>query len=482
MKRAFRAMQSFFFAPESPRILAAVRMAAGLVLFYESARHWLFAVELYSTSGPALPLYDVHIAGLPIPGAWGVIVLVSLQLAAFLTLTLGWHTRTSAAVAFVICLWLWPLDRAGTFAKYSVLAIHLLALLAFSGAGRCWAIDAILAPDESRIAPWPRRLLQFLVCCVYLGAAFTKVRTSGFSNGDLLTFSLLDEHWGAGSWGQYLAISPRLASLASQATMLLEFLFPFLVWVPQCRRVILAAAFAMHAGMGMLMHIGIFSPIMVTLLLSFLREEDFDLLAAFWHKLRRKSPATVQPSRAMVVDAIPAAAVSPARNAWRAWSWCGWALTWFVITGLATFVLWRFDGSEVFGNRAASPLREIPAAEAERRLVVQQPAYEDYFHRIEPGTRFSGNQTFGRRDRFRLGETIYLLIQVIPDHPQMDLEGSLLDPTGKEVRRASVHLDASASYSVMAFELEKDFAVGEYRLLLSAESVDVWQKRVRIVP
>jgi hypothetical protein len=42
-------VKSFFFAPESPRLLALVRIALGLVLLGNSLLHWLYAIELYST-------------------------------------------------------------------------------------------------------------------------------------------------------------------------------------------------------------------------------------------------------------------------------------------------------------------------------------------------------------------------------------------------------------------------------------------------
>ena len=417
------------------------------------------------------------LGGLPIPSPWWAAFLASLQLATLITLTLGWHTRLSAGLAFFLSFWLWPLDAAGTFAKYSVLGLHLLAILTLSGAGRVWSLDACVIPAESRIAPWPRRLLQILICCVYLGAAFTKVRTPGFATGDLLTFSLLDQHWGAGSWGQRLAISPHGASFLSQTTLLFEFVFPFLIWMPSCRRMVLLLAFGMHGGMGVLMHIGIFSPIMGTLLLAFLKERDFEALGRLCARIRHRSisePSLVPGGSATESLDLPIGFFV------RAWSCAGVLLAWGMLTAAGTFFLWRHDASEVFGNRPASPLREISATEAEQRLVQQQPAYEDYFHRFDLGTRYRGNQIFGNRDEFVLGETIYVLVQTIPGHPALFLEGQLLDPNSREVRRANVTLDPSSNYSVLAYELPHDFPGGEYRLVIQAEGVDVWQKRFRV--
>src|SRR5207302_1899068 len=106
----------------------------------------------------------------------------------------------------------WPLDLPVTFGKQSVIALHLVLLLAFSGCGAAWSIDSLSDCSRSIRCPLslaaPRRLIQILVCCVYLGAAITKLKTPSFANGDLLTFSLLDDHWGSGWLGLWLMTLP----------------------------------------------------------------------------------------------------------------------------------------------------------------------------------------------------------------------------------------------------------------------------------
>ena len=71
-------------------------------------------------------------------------------------------------------------------------------------------------------ATWPRFLLRVMVSAIYLGAVVTKLRLPDFANGDLLMFSLLDDRWGGGRLGMWLATQPRLLVLASFATILFE--------------------------------------------------------------------------------------------------------------------------------------------------------------------------------------------------------------------------------------------------------------------
>src|SRR5262249_8033921 len=153
--------------------------------------------------------------------------------------------------------WLGPLDVAATFAKPLVIGLHLLVLLAFADCGGAWSIDARLDPAREigcRLAPaWPRRLMQVLVCAIYFGAAMTKLRTPAFITGALLGFSLLDDRWGGDAFGRWLSAQPYALALLSLGTMLFEIVFPILVWVGRLRIAMLAAAFALHAAMGLVM-------------------------------------------------------------------------------------------------------------------------------------------------------------------------------------------------------------------------------------
>ncbi|HEY2250215.1 MAG TPA: hypothetical protein VGH74_04100, partial [Planctomycetaceae bacterium] len=112
-------MNSFFFAPDSARLTAMIRIALGLTLLCEGLLHWRYAIELYSTSGPAMPIFvrkvddarnDVSpepdrlrltttrvesVVPLPIPGPTVAVTAQTALVVAALSVVLGWHTRTS---------------------------------------------------------------------------------------------------------------------------------------------------------------------------------------------------------------------------------------------------------------------------------------------------------------------------------------------------------------------------------------------------
>ena len=304
-------MNAFFFAQDGPRRLALIRILLGSVLLYDAVIHWRYAIELYSRSGPPMPIFVRTLAKAPdapvapdesrvsdrpyvapllpatVPSPPLAVLAHSLLVFALLSVAFGWRTRTSLIGAIILLLWLGPLDLPGTFAKHTVIALHLLSLLAFSGCGEVWSIDACAVAREASYcrlsSAAPRRLMQMLICCVYLGAAITKIKTPSFTNGDLLTFSLLDDHWGGGWPALWLSTMPHATLLLSLATILYEFLFPVLVWVPRLRIFVLGLAVAVHTSMAGLLNLDTFSPIMIAGLLSFAREGDLTAVGGRIH-------------------------------------------------------------------------------------------------------------------------------------------------------------------------------------------------------
>jgi len=496
-------LTSFFFAPDSPRLTALIRIALGLTLFCEGLSHWRYAVELYSTAGPAMPIFVRQVDGaprdvpperkhlrltatrveslvpLPIPRPTvAVMAHTALILAAF-SVVLGWHTHTSLIVLLLLAAWLWPLDLPGTFGKQSVIALHLVLLLACSRCGAVWSIDSLM--DDSRLIRCPlsimapRRLMQVLVCCVYLGAAITKLKTPSFASGDLLEFSLLDDHWGSGRLGLWLTTLPHMSLIFSQLTIFFEILFPFLVWIPRLRLPLLAIAFAFHTAMGCLLSVGIFPAVMFTALLSFLEERDLQVLqrlcarrdsdgqrkSEFW---RIQLPSLLRGTRSKTRQVVVHLTIVA------------------VLVGCGLFVQMRYDWYGVFGRRPAPVLAEVSADDVAEMLAERLPPYEEYFHRIELGSRFGGNQMFGASRRFKVGQRVYVLAQLIQPHPAFNLEGLLLAPDGREAGRFTHRVAPGIGYTVNGFELTSGLPAGTYRIVLQADGFAIAERRFEVDP
>lgn len=462
-------MMTALFAPESPRPWAVMRVILAVALLWEMANRWPNAVELYSTEGllfPAFPKASLQPFAL---NPLSTIVLCSLLIVLLGMLVVGWQSRFCAVAVLALLAWFTLLDGAATLTKYSAISFHLLLLMSFAEPGAVWSIDAFwrkkLGSGVPLASAWPRLLVRMLVAFIYLGAAVTKIRLPDFATGDLLEFSLLDDAYGGTGLGLWLATQPHMLIVASYATIVFELLFPFLVWVPQLRRVMLFLGFLFHLMLAVLMHLEIFSPVMMAALCAFLNESDLQAIQKRFGKGLRMAPRKPRP-------AIPPASTL------KTWKWACWNSGLFVlaasasVTGLVVHQ-YQHDVYGVFHEKRSLTYPEIAAEDAYKMIDAYQPDYRDYFHRIEIGSRLGYRHVYGERTTFRPGQVVYVLARLLQPHPSWELEWELIAPHEageKQPAVASFHrrLDASHSYASIGFQLEPEFPSGRYIIRLSA--------------
>lgn len=534
--RSMNAIRQFFFAEESPRRLALVRICLGLVLFCDAAAHWPYAVELYSTYGPALPVFIRHeplpigdgapattipqFSGPdssamvtlgqaveprqvvktparqivttfhpPIPGPTLAVLLATLQLFVLAAMTVGWHTRTSLWLTFTLTLYLGLLDGSTTFAKYSVLALHFLLLLALSPCHRVWSLDSLQFPSTAAGLggpAWTRRLMQLQVCHIYLGSALTKLQNPTFISGDLLQFSLLDHDWGGRWLGMWLATVPHAVVLASLFVLLVELLFPFLVWVHVLRIPMLFAAAMLHLGVWLTLNVGIFSPVMFSCLIVFLSDKDLDrlsplttqLTSGLGHDLR----LLFRPRKVSLPDSTgTAAGGAPAqsRSSWM--QTVSYALTAITAVGLGWGWQVLEDPYGAFGRREMPGLKRVSREDVDQMLTQRLPPYSHYLHHVRLGSRVSGHQAFGSTYQFRHGQRVYVVVQ-FNQHPRLKLEGLLIDPNGNEIARYRHTVEPNFSYAIDGFELTAPLTPGSYTIILQADGFQVGLRNFELLP
>lgn len=455
-------------AEEGVETLAVIRMGVGLLVLWDVATTFRYSIELYSTAGPALPMFSAlgpYSWWVPPPAvavlAQGLLAFVSVAIAA------GWRTRTSLLLGALLLAGLRPLDLCWTFAKPTVLWLHLLVLLACSRCGGWVSVDAALSQEERGAgwgSIWPRRLLQVLVCGVYLGAAVTKLNSPWFAGGELLQYSLLDRGWGGTALGQWLATSPRLVHTAALGTMVFELVFPFLVWTRATRPGVLAAAALFHAGIAAAMHVGSFSATMGVLLLSFVEPSTWARWgsrngAASWMRFAWGGGSGLPGPRGM----------------WTGWGWVGAAIT---SVGLGWGWQWQADWYGVFGRRTLAHLTRLSARDVGAVLPGRAPAAADAIHRIALGTRRAGRDVWGSTAGLQPGETLWVLVQFSPLHDDLRLTGTLWTATGEQAADFEQKLPGGVTYSLHGFEITPEFAAGEGQVVLQLNGHDVALRRV----
>lgn len=450
-------MNRFFFASESPRPLALMRVLLGLVLLCESAARWPRSIELYSSAGRPMPVFAAAE-----PLAFGPDVTVAAQtllVLASAAVMVGWRTRLSLIAAAVLLTWLGSLDSPGTFKKYSVIQVHLAVLTACASSGSVASLDAWRRDPTAavRLSPrWPRRLIQFLVCAIYLGAAATKVRLAEFVSGDLLEFALLDDLWGGRPLGRSLAGDGTLLQAGAAATLAFEFLFPVLVWIPKLRRPTLALAVAFHLSLHALLHLGTFSWVMLCGLIAFLDESD----------LRKVRIPRFWPTPSIPAEPRPFRFAPPLRDTI--------AVAALVLGGV--WVQHALDWYGVFGRTPRGTYDEIPRDELDEILAAQLPAYPDYVRRLELGEGVANFRTMGESRNFAPGTTVHALARFVRRRPRMNVAWLLVDSEGREAARIAKTLEVDVSHATAGFDLPDGAPAGRYRVVLQLDGVDAAEK------
>ncbi len=263
--------------------LGAYRVMFGAVALFFYFTRALDLSFFYSEEG-ILPLS--HLRALPgleyrptllawIPGITFVLVLHSLFLLALLSLTLGFFTRFSAILAFVLHLNFMNRNPAILFGMDTI-GTYFLFYLCLANSGARYSLDAYFGRARNSQGPLSHiawRLMQVQVCVVYAYSGLEKLKGMRWWDGSAL--------WDVLSIGnmQRFDLSivshfPLLLSGAVYLVLLWEVFFPALIWVPRLRLPMLAFGVFMHIGIILFMNLPSFGLLMIANYLLFLKADE----------------------------------------------------------------------------------------------------------------------------------------------------------------------------------------------------------------
>lgn len=191
---------------------------------------------------------------------WGLYLHFMVMALAALSLALGYYTRASAALFFVLFTYAELLDKSAYLNHYYLVTL-LSFLLVMVPAGAGWSLDARRAGARSvpRVAYW---LLRAQMSIVYFYAGFAKLNPDWLWHAEPLklwlgTFtdvpvfgSLVERHW--------------VAVAMSWAGMAYDLSVAPLLWWKKTRPFAFAAAVAFHVSVWLMFPIGIFPWVMLT--------------------------------------------------------------------------------------------------------------------------------------------------------------------------------------------------------------------------
>lgn len=304
----------FWFTPTDPTTLAAIRICTGAVLLYV----YISCVPaLPSLIGPEAWIDDQAIGQLreEIPGFaedggveayrwWGhsvwfyvrdpaaIDVLYGTFLVAIICFMIGFCSRIANVLVWIGHLSFIHRSYTTWFGLDVVLAMLLLYMM-FGPTGSALSVDRAFrvwrrqrsgrnpddsAPELSWTANVVVRLIQVHLCVIYLCSGLAKLQGEMWWDGTAIWHVLMlgdlspfDMRWL--SQLPYWCID-LVSNLGVAATLIFEISFVFLIWNRMLRPLLLAAAVALHVGIGLFMGLGTFAAIMLTACLSFVPPEN----------------------------------------------------------------------------------------------------------------------------------------------------------------------------------------------------------------
>ena len=223
----------------------------------------------------------------PLADAWrdvtdtqlAVNVLFSVWMLALVLMAVGFYTRTSTIVAWLLTLsfhhrMIYVLNGGDD------VSLQLLFYLMLTPSGAAWSIDSLrrrlksyhdpaagfelpnrkidLAP--AMIRPWSVRLMQIQICCIYFFTGLSKMNiaeTNDYLTGEAVYWTLNDICLTRWSYAQ-LPVPMWICRLLSWGTLLFEFGFIPFVMIRRLRPWLLVGGFAFHLGILLTMEIGWF--------------------------------------------------------------------------------------------------------------------------------------------------------------------------------------------------------------------------------
>ena len=345
---AVRAWDRFWFRPADPLPLGVIRIFTGLVVLYI---HLIYGLDLlalvskdawvdesvmkqvrqeFTVYAPALdwtiptepfakgqPIWSVYFH-VKQPG-WIVATHIGFLLV-MLLFTVGFCTRLTAVltwVAIISYIQRTPTTLFGMDTIMNVLMIYLI----IGPSGATLSVDRLIArwwarrrgrdlppPPPMVTANLALRLMQVHFCIIYLASGLSKLQGHAWWNGMAVWGTMANYSFAPMNWPAYEEFLRFLSNHrplweiittgGTYFTLALEISFPFLVWRPKLRWVMIIGAVMLHTGIGLIMGLATFSLCMLCLLLAFVPPETLhafvDALAGWG---RSRNPVTGAPSR-----------------------------------------------------------------------------------------------------------------------------------------------------------------------------------------
>lgn len=273
-----RCWTHFLFQPTDVRQYALLRIALGsLITLYLLGFIPLFT-DQFSPQGwlgtkRELDLYH--------SGSWSILFLTpsqtqswvffSIALISAVAFTLGLLTRLFGFITLISLISMWnrnPLIMDGDDAILRIMLFYLL----LSPSGHALSIDSRVRHYKLQAEIWPLRLIQIQLILVYFVSGWVKFHSPEWLNGTVLQYVLIHPEYSRWNFNGLMKQPVFLNILDWLAFMIMwwEVLFPVLMLFRISRIAAIGTGVIFHIGLLLLMHLRLFSVIMLMLYIAWI--------------------------------------------------------------------------------------------------------------------------------------------------------------------------------------------------------------------
>jgi hypothetical protein len=247
-------LTAFFFDEFDPASMGLFRIIFGLfliIMFIALFPNWN---TYYGRSG----LRPDPVGGLE----WSIFLLFQNELPIFIywwigffaacAFTLGWKTRMVTVILFIIQT---SMNHANPMmVNGEDLVIRMLMFYGiFSPLGFTYSLDRLFTKNDcSRpCLVWPLRLMQINIALIYAFSLPIKLASDpSWWNGEALYWVMMTSTWNRWPW-QKLFYNGILSKIMTVSTVIVEGLFPILVWFRPTQIPLTALIALFHIGLGL---------------------------------------------------------------------------------------------------------------------------------------------------------------------------------------------------------------------------------------
>jgi hypothetical protein len=277
-RTAIRSWDRFFFTPADPIIVGLLRITLGALLLWDIGVLGLDLRDYLGSDGWISPAAARGYLAENAPGAWSLWLYVpdrwlsvawAVCLVVVALFMAGFASRWTAVLAWAVALSTVRRAPATLYGFDYMITTWTFYVAVFGASGQALSVDRLLRARRSRATePSPVRslvkpagtisanltirMIQLHLCLIYGSAGLSKLMAPEWWNGTAMEMIILTPEFRRFNL-VWLTAYPLVLNLATHCGLLLEIMFPVLIWVRKLRPIVLVSAVSLHLGIDLIL-------------------------------------------------------------------------------------------------------------------------------------------------------------------------------------------------------------------------------------